>query len=140
MAVVWMLVRAGRTGKRSNRVGAVCLPALTQFAYLGSRVPPLLLLLVLQLKLPPRWWKIKALPAGAGAFLPVALALLIPQIAWNARYPATFLSRTSQTVIIQNPLCTELGLAGTLVETSRDFSWPTALTVGCDASSQDQLR
>ena len=116
MAAVWVLARAVRTGKRSAWVGAGCLFALTQYTYLSSRVLPLLLLLVLLLKLPPRWWKNKALLAGAGAFLLAALALLIPQIVWYARYPATFLSRTSQTGITQNPLYPQLGLAGTLLD------------------------
>lgn len=116
MAAVWALARAVRTGKRSAWVVAGCLAALTQYTYLSSRVLPLLLLLVLLLKLPARWWKNKLIVAGAAAFLLAVLAGLVPQIVWYARYPATFLSRTSQTGITQNPLYSELGLAGTLLD------------------------
>ena len=64
MAAVWALARAVRTGKRSAWVGAGCLFALTQYMYLNSRVLPLLVLLVLLFKLPPRWWNYKPLLAG----------------------------------------------------------------------------
>lgn len=116
MAAVWALARAARTGKRSAWVVAGCLAAVTQYTYLSSRVLPLLLLLVLLLKLPPRWWKDKQIWGGLSAFGLGGLVLLVPQIVWYARYPATFLSRTSQTGITQNPMYAQLGLAGTVLD------------------------
>ena len=116
MAAVWALARAARTGKRSAWVLAGCLAAVTQYTYLSSRVLPLLLLLVLLLKLPPRWWKDKQVWGGLSAFGLGGLVLLVPQIVWYARYPATFLSRTSQTGITQNPMYAQLGLAGTVLD------------------------
>ncbi len=116
MAAVWALARAARTGKRSAWVLAGCLAAVTQYTYLSSRVLPLLLLLVLLLKLPPRWWKDKQVWRGLSAFGLGGLVLLVPQIVWYARYPATFLSRTSQTGITQNPMYAQLGLAGTVLD------------------------
>ncbi|RLT50690.1 MAG: hypothetical protein DWI67_09060, partial [Chloroflexi bacterium] len=116
MAAVWALARAARTGKRSAWVLAGCLAAVTQYTYLSSRVLPLLLLLVLLLKLPPCWWKDKQVWGGLSAFGLGGLVLLVPQIVWYARYPATFLSRTSQTGITQNPMYAQLGLAGTVLD------------------------
>lgn len=95
---------------------AGCLAAVTQYTYLSSRVLPLLLLLVLLLKLPPRWWKDKQVWGGLSAFGLGGLVLLVPQIVWYARYPATFLSRTSQTGITQNPMYAQLGLEGTVLD------------------------
>lgn len=116
MAAVWALARAARTGKRSAWVLAGCLTAVTQYTYLSSRVLPLLLLLVLLLKLPPRWWKDEQVWGGLSAFGLGALVLLVPQFVWYARYPATYLSRTSQTGITQNPMYAQLGLVGTVLD------------------------
>ena len=116
MAAIWALARAARTGKRSTWVLAGCLAAVTQYTYLSSRVLPLLLLLVLLLTLPPRWWKDKQVWGGLSAFGLGGLVLLVPQIVWYARYPATFISRTSQTGITQNPMYAQLGLAGTVLD------------------------
>jgi Dolichyl-phosphate-mannose-protein mannosyltransferase len=116
LAAVWAWLYALRLRRPSIWILAGVLTGLSQYSYLSNRVLPLILLGVLLLNLPKQWWRDKNLWQGLALLSVTTVIVLSPQIIWYLRYPSTFLSRTGQLGIENNPMYAQLGLTGTVLD------------------------